>query len=142
MGLLVGLHVERKLGLGLVFGSLHVEKLPVIVEGLVLAPQLEDDFDGLPHPGADVHRFGVQSEHLEIAGCRPSADAEEEPPLGQVVQHGDAMRHHDRVMEVQEDHAGTHHNLLGYAQGPGDEQVWDRNVLPGEDEVLPDPPPR
>ena len=138
MRLLVGLQVEGDLHLRAVLRLARAVELAVEVLRAVL-PDAQDQVDALHHAVALGPGVRVYAQHLGVAGRAAGADAEHEPPLGHVVEHGDAVRDLYRVVEVQQHDAGPECDLLGLPQRTGDEQLRRRHVLPREHHVLADP---
>ena len=120
---LVGLHVVVKINRFYRLGRLYVEEVALVLEGVVLGPELEDDVHRFLHPLSWIRGLSVQAENLKVGVHAAGADAHVEPALGQVVQHGYAMCHHHRVMESQEYDAGGQYDTLRLSYGSGDKKV-------------------
>ena len=77
--------------------------------------------------------------HLEVAGEAAGADAEQEAALRQVVQEGDAMGEHRRLVIRQAGDTGPQLDLPGAGQHVGDQKIRRGDALPLGREVLADP---
>ena len=114
-------------------------ELALVVEGRVLRPQAEDDLQRLARHVAVGAGHAVDVEHRPVARQAAGGDAEIEPPLRQVVEHGDAVRQLRRVVVGQEEAAGAEADALRLQERLGDQQVGRRVRLPGRGVVLADP---
>ena len=82
---------------------------------------------------------GVEAKHLEVTGKAAGPDAPVEAAACLMVELGDSLRQHERVVIGHARHAGAEDNVLGLRQGHGDEQIGGRDVFPHGGEMLTDP---
>ena len=84
-----------------------VPELALVVERLVLRPQAQDDVERLPRHVAVDAGHAVDVEHRPVARQAARGDAEIEPALRQMVEHGDAVGELGGVVVRQQEAAGA-----------------------------------
>ena len=122
------------------FRRLNVKELAVILELALRRPQAQYHVQHLGGAAAHVVALaGVHAEQLQVGGYGAMPDTPVEPAPGQVIQHGDAVRQFDGVVDGQQRNAGGQSDVLRQRRRLGDHQVGVRRVLPALGEVLTDP---
>ena len=97
------------------------QRVPVGLFGNELAvEQAQDHIQRLRHPVA--LGVGIDPQHQRIRRQQPGSGAEHDPPLGHVIQLHDPVRHHQRLVIGQGDHAGAEADIAGPLRRDRDEQ--------------------
>ena len=139
VGALVRPGVQPDPDLGVVLGH------PVAPAGVLadarrrIVPQVQDLVQDVPGQGALSQRLRIEVQQLEVAQEPAGADAPGEAPARHLVELGDALGQHQRVVVGQAVDPGAQHDPLRAGQGLGDEEVGAGDVLPLRGEVLADP---
>ena len=107
--------------------------------GLGVVPDAQNRLYGFARHAAVVVLGRVETEHFEIAREAAGADAPHEPPSRHVVELGDAMGYHKRVVVGHARDAGSELDALRPRERVGDEQVRRGDVFPNRSEVFADP---
>ena len=116
-------------------GQRDLPEFPVDLVGRVLRPELEDGVDGLEHHLRPQLRL-AEVEDLEVADEAARADAHDEAPLAELVEHGRVRRHRHRVSLRQVQHARAEADLLRAVDERGEEHQRRGDALAPGAEVL------
>ena len=138
MRLLVGAQEELQ---GAVHGlrNVHVPVLALVLERPVVLPDLQDDVQGFARHVPVFAVVAIDVEQRPVAGQAAGAHAEQEAPLGDVVEVCHSVRQLGGMVERQQVRAGAQLDALRLHQRLGDQQVGRRNGLPGRGEMFSDP---
>ena len=103
-------------------------------------PQPQHHLQRLPPPVAHlVHTVILDAVKLQIRRQRAQPNAPIKPPAGHVIQHRDAMRRVDRMMQRQHRHPGSQNDLFRKRQSLRDNQLRHRRIFPSFGDMLPHP---
>jgi hypothetical protein len=111
----------------------------VTVQNLPLWVHFQDDLQRLARHVAVLAGHAVDIEHRPVARQPAGGNAEIQAAVGEVIEHGNAVRQFRRVMIGQKKTARTEADVFGLQERLGQQQVrrWVR--LPGRGVMLADP---
>ena len=132
-----GVHIGPLVRPQLQQSFLQLEPVTPVRDGFRFGEEAQNDAQGLVH--AFPLQFVGNAHHVGVAGQRAGADAEQHAAIGHVVQLHHAVRHHQRVMIRQADHAGAQLDAVGALRRRGDEHLRRGDNLPAGAVVLADP---
>jgi hypothetical protein len=101
------------------------------------AQQPEDDFQRLDHAAPCI--VGIDAEHLGILDEKAGPHAERDAAARHMVELGDAVRDHERIMIGQGDHAGSEMQALRRLRGGRDKELGRCDGLEAPRMMLADP---
>ena len=116
---------------------IKVPELAGVVDVLGVREQLLDDVQRLVH--ARRAFVLVELEEAAIADQTSATEAVDQPPMSQVVEEGQPLGDHERVVVGQVDGAGAETDAVRQRRGLGDEQIRCGNVLVRSGVVFADP---
>src|SRR5438093_2261542 len=136
---LVRSQMEPETDILLGLGNAEAPVPPLVEAGLRVVPELEDQIQDGPGNPSLLAALRVDAEQLEVARKPAGAHAPIEPAPGHLVELGDALREHERIVIRQTRHPRAELHPLRQPERLGDEQVRTRDVLPHRRDVLADP---
>src|SRR5207249_5592017 len=96
---------------------------------LPIFPELEDEIEDRPGDPALLTALRIDAEQLEVAREPAGADAPVEAAPRHLVELGDALREHERIVIRETGHPRAELHPVRQAERLGDEQVGTRDVL-------------
>ena len=115
-----------------------LERVPIgLFRHGLAAKQAQDHVEPLQH--AIALGRGIDAQHHRVRGEQARPHAAHDAAHGHVIELHDPVRHHQRVVVGQRDHAGAEPDALGALGGGGDEELRRADDLEASGVMLADP---